>query len=66
MLDLMNNPIAIGDIVASPVGSELKIGRVKSLGKRMVVLEPIEGHEKSINAWHGAKRYYHNVIKVSA
>lgn len=64
MIDMMGNELVVGDIVASPVGSELKVGRVKSLGKKMVVLEPVEGHQKSISLWHGSKRYYDNVIKV--
>jgi len=64
MYDMMNRKLEIGDIVASPVGAELQLGRVKSLGKKMVVLEPLVGHSKSISTWQGAKRYYENVLKV--
>lgn len=64
MYDLVNRKLEIGDIVASPVGADLRLGRVKSLGKKMVVLEPLEGHSKSINTWQGSKRYYENVLKV--
>lgn len=64
MFDMMNRNLAIGDIVASPVGADLHLGRVKSLGKKMVVLEPLDGHPRSISTWQGAKRYYHNVLKV--
>lgn len=63
--DMMGNFLQPGDYVASPTGAELRIGRVKTIGKKMVVLEPVEGHPKSITEWEGAKRYFHNVLKVN-
>lgn len=64
MIDMLGQELKIGDVVAVPVGSELKFGQIRSLGKRMAVMDAIPGNPRSISSYRGGKRYFQDVIKV--
>jgi hypothetical protein len=66
--DMMGSFLEVGDVVVCGGGtsqaSQLRIGRIVSKGPKMAVLEPIEGHPKSIGNYRAGKRYYHDLLKI--
>lgn len=68
MLDALDNPISVGDIVvigASGDGAaKLLFARVKAIGPRRVTLERIEGHPNTIPAWLTRSMRMHKDVLV--
>ena len=71
MFDAQNNLIAVGDMVV--VGStgntaaRLLFARVKSIGKKRVTLERIEGHPRTLGSWQvRSTREFRDVLVVKS
>lgn len=65
-IDLMGQPIALGDHVAFPDGSgspnSMRIGEVIRMGEKMVVLSVVRDHRGHNGGQY--RRYFADVVKV--
>lgn len=67
MIDILGNPLAVGDVVAYPAGNgsrgSLMVGSIIRVGEKMVILGPAL-HPRSSRR-EGIKRYPQDVLRIS-